>query len=215
MYKHCIFDLDGTLTDPKLGITRSYQYALSAFSIHEEPDDLIGFIGPPLRETFKIHYGFSDSDTEKAVAKFREYLTETGLYENEIYPGIPELLQTLKDNDIILTIATSKAKIFADKTLDHFGLEGFFDFVSGDEMDGTLSKGGKREIIRLAINAVDPERKTQTVMIGDRKYDIIGAQENDIDSIGVTWGYGSFNELKEAKATHIVDSVLTLKDLII
>jgi phosphoglycolate phosphatase len=205
-YDLCVFDLDGTLTDPKTGITKSYQYALSAFGIHEELENLVQFIGPPLRETFSKTYGFSPDDTEKAVAKFREYFSKTGILENTVYPGIPELLQALTDKGKVLAVATNKVAVYSRRILEHFGLAQFFSAVSGDEMDGSLTTHGKREIIRLALDAPDPERQKAAVMIGDRKHDILGARDVGIDSIGVTWGYGSRAELEEAGATRIAES---------
>jgi phosphoglycolate phosphatase len=214
-YNLCLFDLDGTLTDPKIGITKSFQYALDAFGIKEELENLTRFIGPPLRESFGVFYGFSDVETEHAVAKYREYFAETGLFENEVYPGIPEALQRLNDNSKILAVATSKVTVYTQRILKHFNLDGYFGFISGDEMDGSLTKYGKKEIIRIAINALGQERRMTTVMIGDRKHDIHGASEVQIDSIGNTWGYGSRAELEEAGATRIVDSVDELCTLLI
>jgi len=205
-YEICLFDLDGMLTEPKLGITKSYQYALSAFGIHEELDNLTKFIGPPLREVFCKHYGFSSENAEKAVEKYREYFSKTGLFENVVYPAIPQTLKKLREHSKILAVATSKTTIYTTRILAHFNLNDYFSFVSGDEMDGSLTKNGKRDIIRIALDAIDPERKKSTVMIGDRKHDIIGAKENRIDSIGNTWGYGSRNELDSVGATWIVDS---------
>jgi len=214
-YSLCLFDLDGTLTDPKLGITKSYQYALSAFGIHEELDNLTRFIGPPLRDVFREHYGFSTPDTEKVVAKFREYFSETGLLENDVYPGIPEALHRLKDSGKTIAVATSKVTVYTQRILRHFDLDRYFSFVSGDAMDGSLTKNGKRDIIRMAIGKLDPEGKMTPVMIGDRKHDIIGARDVGIDSVGNTWGYGSRDELEEAGATRIVESIDELCRLLI
>lgn len=205
-YELCLFDLDGTLTDPKAGITKSYQYALSAFGIWEEPENLTRFIGPPLRETFGKTYGFSEADVEKAVARFREYFTETGLYENTVYPGVPEALKVLKDSGKTLAVATNKVTVYSQKILEHFGLDGFFAFVSGDEMDGSLAKNGKQEIIRIALDALDPGREKTAVMIGDRMLDIVGARGAGIGSIGITWGYGTRGELEDAGAARIAES---------
>ncbi|MCL2085284.1 MAG: HAD hydrolase-like protein [Oscillospiraceae bacterium] len=199
-YELCVFDLDGTLTDPKEGITKSYQHALSAFGIHEEADELTKFIGPPLRETFGSYYGFSAQDTERAVAKYREYFFETGIFQNVVYPKIPEALQELKNKNVTLAVATNKVTLLASRILEHFKLGGFFSFVSGDEMDGRLTKNGKRDIIRIALDALDPKRERAAVMIGDRGIDITGANEAGIDGIGVLWGYGSRGELEEAGA---------------
>jgi len=212
-YGLCLFDLDGTLIDPKLGITKSFQYALASFGVHAEPDSLTRFIGPPLRETFRI-YGFSGSDIEKAVDKYREYFAETGIYNNTIYPGIPETLQKLLDSGKILAVVTSKVTAYTVRILEYHNLVKYFSFVSGDEMDGSLTTSGKREVIRIALDALDPGRNMSAVMIGDRKHDIDGAREVGIDSIGNTWGYGSYNELTTAGATRIVDSVNELYNLI-
>ena len=214
-YNICLFDLDGTLTDHKLGITKSFQYALSAFGIREELDNLIKLIGPPLRESFRDFYGFSDIETEKAVAKYREYFTETGLYENTVYPDIPEALRKLKAKGKTLAVATSKVTAYANRILEHFNLDEYFSFVSGDEMDGSLTKDGKRDVISIALDVLYPERKAPAVMIGDRMHDIIGARGAGIDSIGNTWGYGSRDELDSAGATWIVDSVDELSRLLI
>ena len=214
-FEICLFDLDGTLTDPKVGITKSFQYALSAFGIHEQLDNLMRFIGPPLRESFMVSYGFSESETENAVEKFREYYAKTGVFENAVYPEIPGLLQQLGESGRILAVATSKAKFYADIILKHFDIDKHFSFVSGDEMDGSLTKTGKREIIRIALESLDPEREKAAIMIGDRKHDVNGAREAGIESIGITWGYGSRDELESAGATRIADSAAEVYRIII
>jgi len=215
MYDLVLIDLDGTLTDPKLGITRSYQIALAAFGIHEELEDLEKYIGPPLRDNFRETYGLSDADIEKAVMIFREYFSVKGLLENTVYPGIPEALQKLKDNGKTLGVATNKVKVYSEQILEHFDLDKYFEFVSGDEMDSSLTRNGKRDIIRIAIEAIDPEHRMKAVMVGDRKHDIRGALDAGIDSIGITWGYGRRSELEEAGATWIVDSLDELCRLVI
>ena len=214
-YDLCIFDLDGTLTDPKLGITRSYQYALAGFGIHEALEDLERFIGPPLRDNFRDNYGFSDSETEKAVALFREFFAETGLFENYVYPDICVTLQKLKNAGKTLAVATNKYEYFAEKVLCHFDLDKYFAYISGDAKDGSLTINGKLDIIRIVLEKLDPKRRMSAVMIGDRKHDIIGARENGIESIGVTWGYGSGTELEEAGATMIAGSVEELYRMLI
>ncbi|MCL2058508.1 MAG: HAD hydrolase-like protein [Oscillospiraceae bacterium] len=206
-YDLCLFDLDGTLIDPKPGITKSFQYALAAYGIHEELDDLVKFIGPPLRESFKVSYGFSESDTERAVAKYREYFAEKGLFEASVYPFIPEALSCLKENGKLMAVVTNKVKTYASRILDHFMLSRYFITVFGDELDGSLTINGKGALTRAAISALDPERKKTSILVGDRKHDIIGAQEAGIDSAGVTWGYGTRAELEGMGATWIVDSI--------
>ena len=214
-YDLCIFDLDGTLTDPGLGITKSYRHALAPFGIHEELDELTRFIGPPLRDVFRDIYGFSDTDTEKAVALYREYYSTDGLLENTVYPGIPELLQYLLDNKKTLAVATNKVRPYTIEILKHFQLERYFTFISGDEMDGSLTKNGKRDIIQAVFDAIDPERNMSAAMIGDRKNDVHGAWETGIHCIGVTWGYGSHEELLDAGATHLAGTPEELRRLLV
>jgi len=212
-YDLCLFDLDGTLTDPKIGITRSFQYALSYFGIVEETENLTRFIGPPLRESFS-EYSLSTSEISIAVEKYREYFARTGIFENTLYDGIPELLNRLVDYEIILGVATNKPTIYARRILEHFMLDSYFSFVSGDELDGSNTTMGKRDIISIALDNLDMTRSLVAVMIGDRKNDILGAADTRIDSIGITWGYGSIDELKEAGATQIATSVTELYSMI-
>ena len=203
-YNLCLFDLDGTLTDPKEGIIKSRRYALSSFGIEVDLNELRESIGPPLREFFREFYNFSETEVEAAVSKYREYFSKTGIFENILYAGIVDMLAQLKDNGVITAITTSKPTVFAEKIAVHFGLQQYFDFIIGSELDGRRSR--KSEIINYVLDTIDPERKMLSVMIGDRKHDIIGAQEMGIDSIGVTWGYGSFSELEGIKPTMIANS---------
>ena len=210
----CLFDLDGTLIDPKEGITKSIIYALDHFDIQvTNPDELEKFIGPPLRDSFCKYYNFSIDETERVIEKYREYFTKTGIYENTVYPGIFELLDQLKNNNVTMAIATSKPIAFAEVIIEHFGFSKYFDIIAGCELDGTRSK--KNEVIDYALNSLDPKRVKSTVMIGDRKYDIIGAKEAKIDSIGVTWGYGSYKELSGAGAALIVNSPSELGSMLL
>ena len=215
LYDLCIFDLDGTLTDPEVGITKSYQYALSSFGIHEDLESLRRLIGPPLRYNFGKVYGFSESDTERAVVVYREYFAETGVFENVVYPGVPEMLTKLVEGGKTLAVATNKAEVFAKQIIKHFGLEDYFANVSGDELDGSRTINGKRDIIRIVLDRLDPKRNKNAVMIGDREHDIIGANENGIDGIGITWGFGSREELNEAGTIKIVESTDELCRLLI
>ncbi len=205
-YKYILFDLDGTLTDPKVGITKAVAYALKDFDIDvENLDDLCKFIGPPLKDSFMEYYGFSKEDSDTAIKKYREYFSVKGLYENIVYDGIKEVLQTLKDNKKTLILATSKPKIFALKILEHFDLLKYFDFVSGAELDGTRDKKG--DIIAYALAENHIADLSSVLMIGDRKHDIIGAKENSIDSMGVLYGYGNKEEFQKAGADYIVSTV--------
>jgi len=209
--KYILFDLDGTLTDPKIGITKSVQYALKECGIMvANTDDLCPFIGPPLRESFKKFYGFDDVGAEDAVVKYREYFSEKGIYENTIYDGIVEMLQALKSTHKILILATSKPTVYAEKILEHFNIYDYFTFISGSELDGSRSK--KSEVIQYALEQSNISDLNDIVMVGDREHDILGAKEIGISSIGVLFGYGDSNELNKAGADIIVGSVKELTE---
>jgi len=214
-YDICLFDLDGTLTDPKEGITKSVQFALSSFGIGEDLSNLTKFIGPPLRESFHNFYGLDGEEGEKAVAKYREYFTRFGIFENSVYPDIPKLLADLKKRDKTLALATSKPTLYACQILEHFRLDRYFSYISGDEMDGSRTKNGKKEIIQSALTNIYVKNNMSIVMIGDRKHDVLGAKDALIDGIGITWGYGSKEELSLAGAVKIADTASQLYDMII
>ena len=209
MYKYLLFDLDGTLTNPGLGITNSVMYALKKFDINvEDRTELYKFIGPPLRDSFETFYGFSSEKSELAVQYYREYYKEQGLYENEVYNGIPELLTQLKVQGKSLIVATSKPEAFSVEILKHFKLYDYFDFVSGATMDTTRNK--KADIIKYAMESSNISEKSSAIMIGDREHDIIGAKENELDSIGVLFGYGSLDELQKTGATYIAEKPMDI-----
>lgn len=205
-YKYILFDLDGTLTDPKEGITKSVQYALKKFDIIvEDLDTLEKFIGPPLTTSLMEFYGFSEEKAVKGVQDYREYFKERGIFENKVYENIEDLLSKLKALGLVLIVATSKPTVFSEQIIEHFNLDKYFNEVVGSNLDGTRSKKG--EVIKYIIDKYKISNLSEAVMIGDRKYDIIGAQENNIASIGVTYGYGSEEELKAAGATYIVNDI--------
>ncbi|WP_203289937.1 HAD family hydrolase [Metabacillus sp. cB07] len=209
-----LFDLDGTLSDPGEGITKSVQYALLKMGI-SEPDlkKLEGFVGPPLQNSFVERYSFSEQEVERAVSYYRERFIEKGMFENKVYDGIPELLSGLKKEGYKLAVATSKPSVFAEEILKFFQIDRFFDFVAGSSLDG---KGAsKTEIILSVMNHFQGVHKEEMVMIGDRKHDIIGAVNTGIRSIGVTYGYGSMEELEEACPSVLVSSVEELKRLLL
>lgn len=217
MKQYCLFDLDGTLTDPKVGITSSVQYALQAFGI-EEPDldKLEPFIGPPLRDSFKKYYQMTDEQAKEAVEKYRERFQDTGIFENEVYGGVPQMLKALKNSGIHLAVASSKPKVFVDRILEHFHLMQYFDVVVGSELDGTREE--KAEVVSEALRQLfgdKPIDKEQVYMIGDRSYDVEGAKALHIESVGVTYGYGSIEELKAARADYIVGSVKELEKFLL
>lgn len=213
-WRYLLFDLDGTLTDPMLGITRSVQYALHRFGI--EVDDLrtlCRFIGPPLKESFRDFYGMDDEQATRAVALTREYFAPRGIFENRLYEGIPELLTELQAAGCMLAMATSKPEPFARQIAEHFHLADRFTLIGGATMDGTRT--AKRDVVRYVLGALDVEDPTAAVMIGDRRYDIEGAAAEGIASIGVLWGYGSREELAAAGAGQIVGTIPELRALLL
>lgn len=206
MYKYLLFDLDGTLTDPSIGITNSVAYALSKFGINvEDKRTLYKFIGPPLVDAFSEYYGFSKEDSEKATAFYRETFSVKGLFENRVYDGVVEMLEALKAKGKKPVIATSKPEPFTMKILKHFDLLKYFDFVAAATFDS--SRNSKDKVIDYALQSLDIKDRSEVVMIGDRHHDIDGARENGIDSIGVLWGFGSREELETADATYIAESI--------
>jgi len=208
-----LFDLDGTITDPKVGITKSVQYALSHFDIHvDDPDELCHFIGPPLRESFREFYGLSEEDAELATAKYRERFIPTGIYENEVYDGMAGLLKSLKESGKTLILATSKPTVFAERVLEHFGIAEYFTFISGSELNGERSD--KFEVITYALENCDISDLDSCIMIGDRKFDIIGAKAVGVSCVGVLYGYGDEDELEAAGADYLVRDVWELGELL-
>lgn len=205
MYQYVLFDLDGTLTNPGLGITNSVMYALRKFGINvSDRSQLYPFIGPPLRDSFRVYYGFSDEQCERAVRYYREYFKKSGMYENEVYDGINELLTRLKASGRSLVVATSKPEVFALEILRHFDLYRYFNFVAGATLNDVRNQ--KADIIKYALETLNITEKSSAIMIGDRKHDIIGARETGLDSIGVLYGYGTCDELKDSGATYIADT---------
>ena len=219
MFEYILFDLDGTLTDPKLGITSSVQYALRALGI-EEPslDKLEVFIGPPLTDSFREFYGLDEEQMITAVDKYRERFATQGIFENEIYPGIPQMLADLKAMGNKLAIASSKPTLFVEQILEHFEIRKYFDDVVGSNMDGT--RGRKEEVVEEALcrmlpAGMTPAKKRDAVaMVGDRKFDIEGAAAHGITSVGVSFGYAPEGELEQAGADYIVNSVQSLYDVL-
>lgn len=212
-YKYILFDLDGTLTDPAVGITTCVAYALKKFGI--EVDDistLNHFIGPPLLDTFMEDYGFSKEKAQTAIDYYRERFRTKGLYENVVYDGVFEMLEALKKGGREIILATSKPEPFAKEILRHFGLEKYFLFIAGSNFDGTRT--AKSEVIEYALESAGVSDNSACIMIGDRKHDIIGAQKTGLDSIGVLFGYGNREELENAGATYIAETVEDITKLI-
>ncbi len=212
-YEYILLDLDGTITDPALGITNSVMHALNHYNIKcENRSDLYVFIGPPLYASFMKYYGFSKEQAENAVAVYREYYQVAGIFECNIYPGIELFLQNLKKAGKKVVLATSKPEEYANRILEHFGLNGYFDLVAGATMDGSRIK--KEDVIKYAFTKLGITDPSLVVMVGDREFDILGARINGANSIGVTYGYGSRQELETANATYICDTVPELEEII-
>lgn len=210
MYQTILFDLDGTLTNPALGITNSLAYALEKFNIEvTDKKELYRFIGPPLQDSFENFYHFSKEDSLKAVDFYRDYFRHKGLYENEVYQGIPDLLERLKAQGKKLLVATSKPEEFARQILKHFELFDYFDLVAGASMDG--SRRLKGDVIAHALTSAQVSDLSAAIMIGDREHDIIGAKKNGLDAIGVLYGFENREELKKAGATYIATNVEELQ----
>ena len=212
-YEYVLFDLDGTLTDPKVGITKSVAYALKAFGIEvEDLDSLCRFIGPPLQGAFMEYYDMSAEEGERAVEIYREYFRPYGVYENTVYEGIPELLSDLYERKKYLIVASSKPTVFVETVLKHFDLYRYFKVVVGSELNG--ERVDKAEVIEYALQKAGITDKAKALMIGDREHDIIGARKNGIATVGVTYGYGGFEELQVSGADVIVESVKELEELL-
>jgi len=213
MYKNILFDLDGTLTDPGLGITNSIMYALRKMDKEVmEREALYKFIGPPLMDSFQKYCGLSEEESELAIKYYREYFKQYGLYENEVYAGVEKMLKVLKARQKKLVVATSKPEQFAIEILKHFHLYDYFNFVAGATMDATRYK--KADVISYALENCKITDLSSVIMIGDREHDIIGAKQNGIDSIGVLYGYGSLEELENAGAMYIVEKPDEIIDVI-
>ncbi len=213
-FKYILFDLDGTLTDPFEGITNSVAYSLESYGIEvADRKELSCFIGPPLYESFEKYYGFSKKKAVQAVEKYREYFAVTGIFENEVYGGVSELLKELNHKGLKLVLATSKPEVYAKRILRHFNLEGYFAEIVGSLLSGERVKKG--DVIREALLRLNNPEKSQCVMIGDRSHDIFGAKENNLKSIGVLYGYGDVKELTDANADFIVKNIEELKEILI
>ena len=201
------FDLDGTLTDSAPGIIHSVQYALKKYGIEAEENDLRSFIGPPLVHSFQERFGFDHDKALEAVAYYREYFTAGGMFENSVYPGVEEMLQKLKEDGLMLAVATSKPEFFSKQILEHFALTRYFDFIGGAAMDETRTT--KVEVLSYALQElqVDPAK---AVMIGDRENDMEAASLLGTESIGVLYGYGSKEELAHAGAKVFADTPMDI-----
>ena len=215
--KYILFDLDGTLTDPGIGITNSVMYALRKMGITPPArEELYSFIGPPLLASFENYYHMSEAESQQALVYYREYFSETGLYENTVYEGIPALLSALMKRGIKVVLATSKPLLYSERILAHFDLYKYFHFCSGSTMDEKRVK--KAEVIAYALENLGiskEEAASCALMVGDRYHDVEGAHEIGIPCVGVLYGYGSEEEFRGCGADHIVESVDALRNFLL
>lgn len=232
MFQYILFDLDGTLTDPKLGITTCVQYALNSFGIEEKNlDKLEPFIGPPLIDSFMQFYGFSKEQALQGQEKYRERFSVTGWLENEMYPGIDVMLKALSERGIKLAVASSKPEVFVEKILTHFGIREYFTAAVGSELDG--SRVNKDEVVLEALRRLgmitdadaqayltegqfpgDGSKNSHCAMVGDRKFDVEGAKAMNVVSVAVAYGYAQGNELELAEPDYIAESVEELQKIL-
>lgn len=207
-WKYVLFDLDGTITDSKAGILNSVRYALEAVCKPVLPEEeLMQFIGPPLIESFQAFAGMNYDEAMQAVEKYRERYGTVGLYENKPYDGIEQVLSALKKKGFLVAIATSKPEEYSKRILEHFGIEGYFDEVVGSTLDGSRNK--KADVIREVFRRmhITEAQKPESIMVGDRMHDILGARECGIACLGVAYGFAPEHELEEYRADYIIHTV--------
>ena len=200
-----LFDLDGTLIDPVEGITKSITYALDDFGIQvEDVTTLYPFIGPPLADSFAKYYGFDGQQTQRAVEKYREYFAKQGKFESKVYQGIPEALAQLRAGGKRLLVATNKPEHFAREILKHFGLDTYFEFIGGSDLEG--ERHNKGLVIGYVLKEMGITQPDACLMIGDREHDVLGAAQNAMECVGALYGYGGPEELSRAGAKTLVES---------
>lgn len=209
MKKYILFDFDGTVFDSAEGITKSVQYALGKMGIHAELDELMCFAGPPLDEMFALRYGMSEDEAQTAVRFYRERYTPIGWEECTPFEGMHELMHRLREKGAKIAVATSKPRRFAEQILEKYGMRDAFDLVCGSEFDGT--RGQKWEVIEYALQSfgIAPG---EAIMVGDRKYDVIGAEKCGVDCVGVRFGYAEPGELEAAGAVYVAEDADDLFD---
>lgn len=204
-YHNILFDMDGTLIDSQNGIIESIIYTLNILGINEENmDKLRSFVGPPLKAAFVDTYNMSESDADSAVKIFRKYYQENGIYNVELYAGIEEMLDTLKESGYHLFIATSKPTVFTKKIVSYLHIDQYFKGIAGSNLDNTRSR--KNEVIQYLLDTYGMENKDEILMIGDKSQDIIGAHYCGISAVAVSYGYGTERELLQSEPLYIANS---------
>lgn len=213
MIKNVFFDLDGTITDSREGIINGFKHALSYFNIEVEDEKYLEkFIGPSLYETFKNEYKLDEKQAQVAINKYREYYSTHGLKENKLYDGIKELIIDLANNKQNVILATAKPEVFAEEILEMYGLKQYFHFIGGASLDE--SRIQKADVISYSIKNSGPINIEECIMVGDRAHDVNGAKENNMKCVGVTYGFGSEEELKKAGASYIAKDAEELRKIL-
>lgn len=211
--KNILFDLDGTISNSKEGITKCVQYALQSFDIYEENlSKLESFIGPPLVDSFMKYYNFSETKAKEATKKYRQRYSEIGVHEAEIYPNVEECLIELKNRNFFIGLASSKPEDFCKTVLEDFNIIQYFDDIVGATLDGKISS--KKDVLEEVFSRNNNLKKEDSLLIGDTVYDILGAKYIGIPCIGVSYGFGKVEEMKKAGATTIIDDIPELVDLL-
>ena len=208
-YKAILFDLDGTLTDPQLGICQCINHALSFYGMYKPLNELTKYIGPPLLDSFAELVGRENA--ADAIAKYRERFSVKGLYENEIYPDVDRTLQVLKEKGYILCTASSKPEIYVKEILRYFNISKYFDYIGGATLDG--SRGAKSDVIEYVLRQVNIDN-SQVVMVGDTIFDLEGAQKMNMDAIGVTYGFGAKEDLLQYPNIAVIDSITDILNIL-
>jgi len=204
-----LFDLDGTITDPKEGIVNSILYAVKELGLEEKhPETLDSFIGPPLQHSFRDRYHLSDEAAMEAVRIYRVYYAEKGIFECHLYDGIEELLQTLYEENIFMSLATSKPVKYADQLMQHFGLDEYFEFTAGALLDG--KRTDKKEVIQYALENIPPFEKDEILMLGDREFDIDGGKFHQLQTAWAKWGYGNSEVVLKSNPDLVLNQALEL-----
>lgn len=210
--KYILFDLDGTLTDPFVGITKAVAYGLKSQGIEPpELEKLKPFIGPPLDDSYMKYYHMDHDTTWKAIEKFREYFNKSGKFENEVYEGMEDFLQALNDLGLKLYVCTSKPIVFANEIMEHFHLDKYFQGIYGSEFNGIRKE--KADVIAYCLKQ-EGIRAEDCIMVGDRQHDIIGAHKNNIPCIGVLYGYGDREEFERFDCDYVVNDIKELLDVL-
>ncbi len=213
-YKYLLFDLDGTITESAEGIINSVYYALTKAGMKvEDKNELYKFIGPPFHVSLSEYFNFNEEQVQETMGYYRERFSTIGIYENKLYDGIDTLLKELHENGKTIVLATSKPEIFAKRILDYFNITQYFTFVAGSNLDYTRAK--KAEVIEYAMQSAGITDKDETIMIGDRLHDIEGAKAHGIKCIGVSYGYGSHEELEKYGADFVADTMDDIRRIVL